>query len=89
MTKDDAAPGQIIGRHFDGDGIACQDTNEVHPHLSGNMRNNLVSVFEFNLEYRIRQGIGHFGLQSYRLFFRHVVVSLAYASSQLPGSPVQ
>ena len=40
----DPASGQIIGREFNGNFIPGIDPDEVHPHLSGDMRQDLVPV---------------------------------------------
>ena len=45
-TPRNAAPGQIVRRKFDRHLIARQNTNEVHPELTGNVGQHLVVVLK-------------------------------------------
>ena len=38
--------------------VARQDTDVVHSHLSGDVGQNLVAVFEFDTEHRVRERLG-------------------------------
>jgi hypothetical protein len=55
----DPASGQIIGRKFNGDFVSGIDPDEVHPHFTGNMSQNLVSVLEFHLKHGVRQSFNN------------------------------
>lgn len=46
----DPATGQIIGRELDGDLVAGIDADEIHAHLAGDVRHNLVAVGQLHLE---------------------------------------
>lgn len=51
----DSAPGEIVGAKFYRHPIAGEDADEVFPHTSRNMRQNLVLVFKLDFEHRVGQ----------------------------------
>jgi hypothetical protein len=51
-TVDDAAFGQVVGRHFDFDAIARQEPDTVHTHFPRKVSQDTVPAFEFDLEGR-------------------------------------
>ena len=53
----DAASRQIIGREFNGDLVAGINANEVHAHLSRNMRHDPVPAGELHLEHRVGKSL--------------------------------
>jgi len=53
VSVNDAAPGQIIRRHFNGNFVARQDPDIVHSHFTRNGCQNNVAVFKTNLEISI------------------------------------
>ena len=52
----DAAAGDVIGRHLNRDLVAGKDPDKVHPELSGNMRQNDVTLADIHLEHGVGQG---------------------------------
>ena len=59
----DSTPGEIIGRHLNGHLVAGQDLDKVHPELTGNVRQNNMSIADINAEHGIRQCIGYDALE--------------------------
>jgi len=55
--------GQIIRGHFNGDVIPGQNANTVFPHTSGCVGNNLVVIYEFYAECRIREEFNDFSFK--------------------------
>jgi hypothetical protein len=63
-----ASPGdpsarQIVGRHLYRDFVAGENADKVHPELSGNVREDDVSVSDIHLEHRVGQGLNHRALE--------------------------
>src|SRR5688572_24563360 len=52
LAKDDAALGQVVGRHFDDDRIPLQNADAVLAHLAGGMRQNFMIVFQSHAKHR-------------------------------------
>lgn len=57
MPEIDAAFGQIIGRHLDGDAIAGQDADTRLLHSSGRVGQDFRAILELHAEACIRQNI--------------------------------
>jgi hypothetical protein len=53
IPQHDSAPVQIIRRHFNNYRVSGKNTNKVHSHFTGNMRQNLVTVFKLYPEHGI------------------------------------
>ena len=53
----DASPGEIIGRNFDFDFIARIDADVVHPHLSGDVGDDDVTILKLDFEHCVRQSL--------------------------------
>ena len=53
----DSAAGQVIRRQLNRDFIAGQYPYEIHSHFSGDMRVNLMTIFQFDTECRVWQGL--------------------------------
>src|SRR5262245_34637574 len=51
----DAVPSQIVGRQLDLDLVARKDPDEMHPHLAGDVSQDLVAVVQLDPEQRVRQ----------------------------------
>jgi hypothetical protein len=69
-----ASPGdpsarQIVRRHLDSDLVPRKDTDEVHPKLSGNVRQNRVTVADVNLEHGVRQRLNNGAFHLYYIIF--------------------
>lgn len=50
FSENDSSLGQVIGADLDGDFVPGQDSNKVHSHLSGDVGEDFVSVFQDDLE---------------------------------------
>ena len=68
---DDAALGQIVGRHLDGDLVAGEDADVVLAHFPGDVRSHNVPGFELHPERCVRQSLDDFAFHLNRIFFRH------------------
>ncbi len=67
----DSAFFKVVGRKFNGNRVACHDTDVVLAHLSGDMSDNRVTVFKFYAEHSVRQGFSHRAFHLYCFFFCH------------------
>src|SRR3954463_11938878 len=65
----DAASGEVVRGQFDLDAIAREDPDVVHPHLPGDVGEDLVTVLELDAEHGVRQRLGHRPFQDDRVFF--------------------
>jgi hypothetical protein len=65
-----SAPAQVIRGKLDGNAVARQDFNIVHPHFSGDMRENAVIVFQDHPEGRVLQAFLDNTVDFYGLFLR-------------------
>ena len=59
----DAAARQIIRRHLNRDLVTGEDSDKVHPELSGDVRQDDVAVADINPERRVGQGFDDRALQ--------------------------
>ena len=75
VSVGDATTGQVVRSEFDLHLVAREDTDVVHAHLSGNVGQDLVSVLEFDSEYRVGQWLDHCSLHEDR-----VVLGLGYGA---------
>src|SRR5262249_27245414 len=66
-----AALGQVIRRERHGDRITRQDTDEMLADFPRDMSDDLMPIFQFHPELRIRQGLRDFALYLDRFFFSH------------------
>lgn len=53
--------------------VASQNAYVVFAHLAGDVRDNLVSVFEFDSKLGIGQGLNDYALHFYTFFFCHEI----------------
>ena len=58
----DPSPGQVIGAHLHRNLVAGKNSEEVHPELSGNMRQNDMAVAYINQKHGVGQGFDHCAL---------------------------
>jgi hypothetical protein len=65
--------GQIVRGQFHKNFVTRQDANEILAHLSGNVRQNHMFVFELNPEHGVREGFDHRADDLYCILFRHNV----------------
>ena len=77
VAVDDATAREVVGRKLHDDAVLGDDADVVLPHLSGDRREDLVSVGQLNAEHRIGQRLGDHTLDlDDSVFLRH---TLAYA----------
>ena len=62
-SPDDAAAAQVIGRHLNGDFVAGEYPDKIHPELAGNMRQNDVAIADIYLEHGVGQGFNYRALE--------------------------
>src|ERR1700757_2050569 len=75
----DAAAVQVVWGKLDRHFIARQDANEILAHLSRNMCQNLMLVFQFYPEHRIGQRFKHSGHNLNRVFFTHALPEISWS----------
>ena len=75
----DTATGQVIGSELDLHLVSWEDPDVVHPHLSGDMGEDFVSVLELDAEHRVGKWFNHGSLNEDR-----VILGLGYGAP--PGS---
>lgn len=61
--------GEVVGSQFHLNFVARKNTDVVHPHFSGDMRQYLVAVLEFHAKHSVRQGFKNRALEHDRIFF--------------------
>src|SRR5436190_12654091 len=67
----DPAAGQVVGRQLDSHAVAGQDPDEVHPKLSGDMRQHFVSVLELDRKHGVGQRLHDRAFNLDRISLRH------------------
>src|SRR5437868_10547308 len=72
---------QVVRRELYRDFIAGQNANEVLAHLSRDMRQNLVLVFQFHFEHGIGQRFNHRCHDFNRVFFAHSLLKISFQLS--------
>src|SRR5688572_7621574 len=65
----DTTPREVIGGELDLDPVPREDPDVVHPHLSGDVRQDLVAVFELHPEHRVREWLDDRPLHEDRIVF--------------------
>ena len=71
MAEGDAALGQIVRRHFQGDLVAGQNTDVVLAHLSAAVGSDGMSVFQGPAETGIREDFRHGSMHYEQFLFSH------------------
>src|ERR1700680_3593917 len=64
----DATSGEVVGRDLHLDTIAGQDPDAVHPHLPGGMGQDLMAIFQPNLEHGVGERFDDLSLHHDRVF---------------------
>jgi len=59
----DATSFEVVGGQLNLDAVARQDPDVVHAHLSGDMRQNFVAIFQFDSEHGVWEGLNYGALQ--------------------------
>src|SRR5579859_1707222 len=72
----DTTPSEIVGRELDRDPVSGHDLDKVHAHLAGKVRQDLVSIGQFDQKHRVREGILNGSLHGDDLFFSHKLYPL-------------
>lgn len=70
QTVDNPPAFEIVGRQFNQDPVAGQNPDEVLAHLSRNVREHQMLVFQLDPEHGIWQGLGDHRLNFYCVFLR-------------------
>jgi hypothetical protein len=65
----DATALQVIWRQLNLNTITGEYADVMHAHLSGNVGQHFVPVFEFDPEHRVRERLDHRPLEDDRVFF--------------------
>ena len=56
VSKYNSTFGQIVGRHFQSHSVAGQDADVMHSHLTRNMRQHFMTVFQLHSKHGIGEG---------------------------------
>ncbi len=74
----DSTFGQVVGRELYGDRVAWHNPDKMLPHFASDMRNNLMTVFQFDTKLSTRQGLDNNAVQlDDFLFTRHRLYVIA------------
>ena len=65
----DPTTSQVVRRQLNLDAITGENSDVMHPHLSGDVGQHFVAVFEFDAEHGVRQRLGDRSFQNDRVFF--------------------
>ena len=65
----DPTTSQVVRCQLNLDAITGENTDVMHPHLSGDVGQHFVAVFEFDAEHCVRQRLGDRSFQNDRVFF--------------------
>jgi hypothetical protein len=68
VSVGDATSGEVVWGEFHLHLVAGENTDVVHPHLSGDMCQDCMAVFEFDLEQGVRQRFEDLAFQHDRIF---------------------
>ena len=64
----DPTTSQVVRRQLNLDAITGENSDVMHPHLSGDVGQHFVAVFEFDAEHGVRQRLGDRSFQNDRVF---------------------
>ena len=67
----DPATGQVVRRKFHQDAVPGEDTNKVHPDLSGRMGEHPVPICQFYTKHGVGQVLFYYTLYFYSFFLSH------------------
>jgi hypothetical protein len=74
FAVDDSTLGQVVGRDLDGHPVAGDDSDEILAHLSSDMRQDSMAVFQLDHELSVRERFDNTPLGSDRFLFGHAVL---------------
>src|SRR5690606_21571215 len=72
VAVDDPPLREVVRRELDGDLVAGEDLDVVHPHLAREQPEDLVAVLELDAELRVGQGLDDLAVLSDRGLLSHV-----------------
>src|SRR5260370_565702 len=72
MPVSDASLGQVVKADIDGYLVAGKDADVVHPHLAGDMGEDLVVILKPDAEHRVGQGVDDLALNLDFFFLGHI-----------------
>ena len=72
ITIRDTTLAEVVRRKLDGDPISLQDLDEIHPHLAGDVGEDLMSVLKLDPEHCVRQCLLDHAIHFDRPLFRHL-----------------
>ena len=64
----DPTTSEVVRRQLNLDAITGENSDVMHPHLSRDVGQHLVAVFEFDAEHGVRQRLGDRSFQNDRVF---------------------
>src|SRR6478736_4503163 len=70
-AEHDPCPAQVVRCQLDGDLVAGQDADVVHPHLSGDMAENHMAVLQLHTKRGVGQILENLALHLNDIVFRH------------------
>ena len=73
-TPSNTTAGQVVGRHLNGDLVAGENADKVHAELAGDVRQNLVTTRDLNLERGVWQRLYDGTFQLNYVVFCHKVI---------------
>src|SRR5207248_3814590 len=71
VPVDDPAPREVVRRELHEHPVPGQDPDVVHPHLAGDVGEDLVTVVELDAEHRVRERLDHRSLDLDRILLGH------------------
>jgi hypothetical protein len=74
LAERNATLSQIVRCHFNLNLITRQNADVMLTHLARNMGNNGVTIFQFNFESGVRQGVYNLAFEFNVLFLRHTLI---------------
>lgn len=79
---------EIIRRKLDGHPVALENLDIIHPHLTGNVGEDLMAIFELNEERCIRQRLLDHAIDFDRPLFGHLLLVRAFLSCTQKGNKI-
>ena len=79
FTEDDPSFGQVVGGHFQSHVVSGQNTDEIHPHLAGNVGVHHMTGLNFHSEHGVGQQFFDHTFHSDYIIFCHVNISGSFS----------
>jgi len=87
QTVGDPTPSEVVWGKLDSDPVSRQDTDEVHPKLAADVREDAVSVLKLHCEHRVRQRLNHGPFDFDRVLLRQPYSLVLLSTSAGPVGP--